>query len=59
MHKDGIIWNTFSCDPRNMLGRSVINGRDSLYRDSVIVTARVGNDYVRHVTIDRRIVPVR
>jgi hypothetical protein len=53
------IWNTFSGDPRNMMGESIITGRESLYRNRAIECARVGNDCVSHVTITRYIVPVR
>ena len=52
------IWNTFKCDPYNMIGESVLHGRDSLYRTRVVVTARVGRDTVQHVEYDRACLPV-
>jgi len=53
------LWNTRKRDPRNMIGDSVLIGHESLFRTWAILTARVGNDTVSHVTIDRRIIPVK
>lgn len=52
------IWNTFNCDPRNMIGESILHGRDSLWRTRVIECVRVGNDTVQHVGLTRPCLPV-
>jgi hypothetical protein len=51
-------WNTFRCDPRNMIGDSIISGRDSLHRNRAIECVRVGNDTVSHVELTRYVAPV-
>ena len=58
METSKVLWNTHRRDPRNMIGDSVMLGRDSLYRNRIIQAARVGTDTVRCVTLGRRIVPV-
>jgi len=52
------VWNTFTRDPYNMMGESVMHGRDSLYRNRAIEGCRVGNDYSSYVTVARWICPV-
>jgi hypothetical protein len=51
------IWDWAACDPRNTIGESVVNGRDSLYRTRAVEHCHVGNRSPRchYYTLTRNI----
>ena len=45
------VWNTSSCDPRNMIGDSILVGHDSKFRTKQIEACRVGPDTRSYVQV--------